>query len=97
MDTPSKQRLDEILAKPADALGEDEVGFLRARRSYLSATDVKKFAEVLGVVEEKEADEDVVDYAKMTKAQVVKVCEEREIEIPAGSLKADIVELLEKE
>jgi hypothetical protein len=48
MDQASRAMLVEILAKEPAALTEDDKGFLRARRSYLSTEQQAVYAEVLG-------------------------------------------------
>lgn len=97
MDQESKKILDGILAKEVSALDENEKGFLRARRSYLSASELEKYSDVLKVEEAEETENEKVDYSKMTKAELEKVCVKRKLEIPEDAKKADLVELLEGE
>lgn len=54
MDPQSKQKLDEILAKEIGILSEEEKGFLRARRSYLTASEAEKYSEILGAKKEED-------------------------------------------
>lgn len=97
MDQESKKILDGILAKEVSALDENEKGFLRARRSYLSNADKERYADVLKVEETEEPENEKVDYSKMTKAELEKVCAKRKLEVPEDAKKADLVELLKKE
>ncbi len=48
MDELSAKRLGELVSKEPAALNEDEVAFLRARRSYLNEEQLAVFDEVLG-------------------------------------------------
>ena len=43
------EKLKEITAKSPDALTEGDIVFLKARRSYLTSEERKKFAKVLGI------------------------------------------------
>lgn len=52
MDEASKRTLDGILAKKPEALSETEKAVLRARRSYLSESQKRDFAEILEEEEE---------------------------------------------
>lgn len=47
MNIEAKKELERILAIPADQLSEDEIGFLRARRSYLKEPQIKEYQSVL--------------------------------------------------
>jgi hypothetical protein len=48
MDPKSKEILDAILRKEPAALSEGDRDILRARRSYLTASDLERYAEILG-------------------------------------------------
>lgn len=48
MDSMSRQKLNEVLAKPLEMLDEYDLVILRARRSYLSAVEAAKYAGILG-------------------------------------------------
>ncbi len=47
MDEQSKIRLNEIREKTPKELTKDQIGFLRARRTYLTLTDKDKFKDIL--------------------------------------------------
>ena len=47
MDERSKNALNKILGKTVEELHDHEIRFLRARRSYLTLTDKKKFTDIL--------------------------------------------------
>jgi hypothetical protein len=47
MDEQSKRMLEKIVAKEVSSLSDADKAFLRARRSYLSPLEEKRFAEVL--------------------------------------------------
>jgi hypothetical protein len=47
MDAQSKAKLDEILSKEVAAMSEDDIAFLRARRSYLTKSQAIDLADVL--------------------------------------------------
>lgn len=49
MDPLSQLRLQEIIRKEPHELTENDKGFLHARRSYLTAEQISKYHEVLGV------------------------------------------------
>lgn len=57
MDDQSRATLDAILAQEPAALSESDKAFLRARRSYLNAEQVDRFAEVLADAEPEETKE----------------------------------------
>jgi len=57
MDQRSKEMLKGILEKDIQALDEKDVAFLRARRSYLTASEVEKYAAVLVTAERPKANE----------------------------------------
>lgn len=65
MDEQSQKVFDEIVAKEPNALTEADIGFLKARRSYLSEEQRSKFKEVLAETpeasEEKPAKKDKKD------------------------------------
>jgi hypothetical protein len=52
MDETSKRTLDGILAKKPEVLSETEKAVLRARRSYLTESQKRDFADVLDEEEE---------------------------------------------
>ncbi len=47
MDSASQEHFNEILKKDPDKLTEDEIGFLRARRTYLKAIQLEEYASIL--------------------------------------------------
>ena len=47
LDNLTKNKLDEILSKKADVLDSGEIGFLRARRSYLTDAETEKYSSIL--------------------------------------------------
>mgnify|MGYP006935473909 CR=1 FL=1 len=47
MDERSQQKLTEILAKEIQALTDNDIAFLKARSSYLSASEAEKYKKVL--------------------------------------------------
>ena len=47
MDERSKEMLDAILVKSPAELTPNDIGFLKARKTYLTLTDKDKFKEVL--------------------------------------------------
>ncbi len=48
MNPEAKEILDKILAKSPQVLTEDEIGFLRARRTYLKPSQIEEYKSVLG-------------------------------------------------
>ena len=91
MDKQSQDKFDEIVLKSPDSLMGTEIDFLRARRSYLSTEETKKFEGVLKVEEE------TVDYSTLKKDALVALVSERNIEVPeTAKTKADYVSLLEE-
>lgn len=48
MDTQSQERLQQLLLKEFESLTEDDKAFLRARRGYLTRTQKKDYADILG-------------------------------------------------
>ena len=48
MDQKSKERLDAILRQEPAALSEGDRNFLRARVSYLTASDKERYKAILG-------------------------------------------------
>lgn len=68
MDEQSQKTLAEITAKEPAALSETEIGFLRARRSYLTERERDVFAELLADVDEAKADEEAPKKGKKAKA-----------------------------
>jgi predicted Zn-ribbon and HTH transcriptional regulator len=53
MDPKSKERLDQILEKNPKSLTQDEIDFLRARRSYLKDSIYEEYEVVLKSVEKR--------------------------------------------
>lgn len=47
MDERSKEYLNKILAKTPEELNSQEIGFLRARRSYLKKAQLEEYQSVL--------------------------------------------------
>lgn len=47
MNPEAQERLDEILKKDPETLTQEEIGFLRARRSYLKKSQEEEYASVL--------------------------------------------------
>ena len=47
MDERSQAYLNQILSKDPETLTEEEIGFLRARRTYLKAIQLEEYASVL--------------------------------------------------
>ncbi|MCR4324178.1 MAG: hypothetical protein NUV69_00615 [Candidatus Curtissbacteria bacterium] len=47
MDPRSQEYLDKILTKEPEALNASEIGFLRARRSYLKKAQLEEYDSVL--------------------------------------------------
>lgn len=47
MDPKSQEYFDQILAKEIETLNENEVKFLRARRSYLRKTQLEEYDSIL--------------------------------------------------
>ena len=47
MDERSKERFDEIVEKTPEELSKEDIGFLRARRSYLKKAQVEEFKSIL--------------------------------------------------
>jgi len=58
MDEQARKTLDEILAKEPAALTDEDKGFMRARRSYLTEEQKAVFAEVLAEASADEVSED---------------------------------------
>lgn len=81
-----KSMLEKLLVKGPYKLEEDEIAIIRARRVYLTAVERKVFEEIL--IEK-------VEYSAMTKAQLLKVCAEKEIVAEPALKKAEIIALIE--
>lgn len=47
MDERSKERLTKLVEKTPGELTKDDIGFLRARRSYLTKAQVAEFDDIL--------------------------------------------------
>ena len=47
MNPEAQARLNEILAKTPEELNEQEIGFLRARRSYLKKAQLEEYDNIL--------------------------------------------------
>ncbi len=54
MDQESKKQFDELLRQEPGSLRQTDVDFLRARASYLTADQLSRFGEVLGLKEKTE-------------------------------------------
>ena len=70
----------------------------RAEGDVFEATEERAariMAALPGYVAVHELPEDTPDYASMTVAQLRALCAERGVDVPKGSKKADIIELLE--
>jgi len=61
MDPKSKERLDKILTKNPDALTEDEIGFIKARRSYLKKIQIEEYESILKPVTSQTSDQETVN------------------------------------
>ncbi|MFA5993363.1 MAG: hypothetical protein WC823_00215 [Parcubacteria group bacterium] len=85
MNEASKKVLDEILAKGAGTLNEYEVSILRARRSYLTAEQEEKFADVLKVEEE------IVPLDEMKFTELKELCAQRKIDVPTTVKSKDAI------
>ena len=55
MDSKSKENLDRILRVEPEALSPGDIEFLKARRSYLTASDLERYLKVLGPVSSDES------------------------------------------
>ncbi len=53
MDSQSKEYLKKILEKDPGELNPDEIGFLKARRSYLKKSQLDEYASILNQTSEK--------------------------------------------
>jgi hypothetical protein len=71
MDQESKRVLDEICSKSASDLIESEIAFLRARRSYLTDEQRKRFAQHLPKAEKPVKAEKVNEEAIKTEEKEV--------------------------
>jgi|TARA_Y100000310_G_scaffold33937_1_gene32078 hypothetical protein len=68
MDERSKKRFDEIVEKTPEELSEKDIGFLRARRSYLKKAQVEEFKSILDAkVENLSSDKETVKKNAKTK------------------------------
>ncbi len=73
MDSKSLERFNFILSKPINALSQDEISFLKARRDALNPIQREFYAEVLGasvvapVVEEESSEPKKTTRKKVTK------------------------------
>lgn len=47
MDTISQAKFDELIDLDIDAMSQEELGFLMARRSYMNAVQTERFAKVI--------------------------------------------------
>ena len=61
MDPRSQERLDNILKKNPETLTIEEIGFLRARRSYLKKIQLEEYESVLNPVTSQTSDEETVN------------------------------------
>ncbi len=71
MDQESRRVLDEICSKSASELIESEIAFLRARRSYLTDEQRKRFAEHLPKAEKPVKAEKVQEESVETEEKAV--------------------------
>lgn len=69
MDERSKERLQIILSKEPAILTKDDIGFLKARRSYLTEEQTQKYQNVLNpkVINQTSDTEPVKQNAKKSK------------------------------
>lgn len=56
MDQESQKIFDRIVRTEPGALSKGDVDFLKARRSYLTASDAARYAEVLATAPDEEAE-----------------------------------------
>lgn len=92
MDDTSKKKLDEITAKEPAALTEGDIVFLKARRSYLTADQLTRYAEVLGQSDEEE--EKALN--EMTRAELEDVAKELGLDPDEYAKKADLIAAIEE-
>jgi UTP:GlnB (protein PII) uridylyltransferase len=90
MDEVSKRKLDDILAKKPETLSETEKEVLRARRSYLTPSQKRDFADVL--TEEEEAPKNL---SQMNKAELLAEAAAKGVEVPEGATNKTIRNLLQ--
>lgn len=67
MDPKSQEYLNTILTKEPKALSQDEVLFLRARRSYLKKAQLEEYEDILNPKTKPPKQETVNKNAKQTK------------------------------
>jgi hypothetical protein len=72
MDSKSLERFNFILSKPTNALSEDEISFLKARRDALNAMQREFYAEVLGESVVASVAEETSEPTKTTRKKVTK-------------------------
>lgn len=94
MDLDTKKVFDEIVAKEPVELNSDQVAFLRARRSYLNADQLEKFAEILeGVDDANDSGDGLED---MSVNALKALAEEKKVNIDGLKKKVDIISAIRK-
>lgn len=84
--------LDDLRKQDPASLTEDQIGFLRARRSYLSADEQTKFGLDEASASKAAALED--GYDKMKVADLVSLVKERNLSTTKNPKKDELVEVL---
>lgn len=65
MNPEARKKLDEILQKDQAILTKDEIGFIRARRSYLKRAELVEYQDILEDKKEVRAEEPVIGYSEL--------------------------------
>lgn len=88
MDTKSKEIFDALVAKEPHELNDEQVAFLRARRSYLNAELLAKFASILKGEAKAPASADGLEEKSV--GELKELAEEKGIEVK-GLKKAELI------
>lgn len=91
MNDEAQKYLAELLAKSPVELTEEQMAFIKARRSYLTEEQLINF----GLVEEASGAEKPSPYADLGLKELRAEAENRGLEIKANVKKADLIFLLE--
>lgn len=94
MDPKSKEIFDELVVKEPHELNEEQVAFLRARRSYLNADQKVKFASLLKDADNAPATSDGLEEMSVEELKAVAV--EKGIDVKKLDAKAKLLKAIRK-
>lgn len=95
MDAQSKETFEAIVSREPFDLTEGQKSFLRARSSYLSDDQAKKFADVLKVTPTEDGNDDASDITKMKLDELKEEAVKRNVDISGLTTKKEILEAIQ--